>query len=138
MKSLLLPVFYGLIFGFGLALSGMNQPSKVIGFLDITGHWDPSLAFVMGGAIAVYLPVYLWTRHKLSQSILGSSFSLLPAQSIDAKLVLGALCFGAGWGLSGYCPGPALSSVGAFSANAAWFSIFMVLGIMLTPKRFIA
>ena len=100
----------GLIFAIGLGLAGMTQPAKVIGFLDLTGAWDPSLAFVMGGAVLVGLiafPLILARRRPW----LGGRFALPERNDIDAPLVAGAALFGMGWGLSGYCPGPALVSL---------------------------
>lgn len=100
----------GLLFALGLALSGMTQPSKVIGFLDVSGHWDPSLAFVMLGAISVHF-VALRVAKKRAAPLLAPTFELPARDHIDGKLVAGAALFGLGWGLSGYCPGPALVSV---------------------------
>lgn len=100
----------GVLFAAGLALSGMTDPAKVIGFLDVGGDWQPALAFVMGGALAVYAVAY---RVALAR---GVKLHLAPESKIDAKLLTGAVIFGAGWGLVGYCPGPALVSLGAGSA----------------------
>jgi uncharacterized membrane protein YedE/YeeE len=100
----------GLIFGLGLILSGMTDASKVIGFLDLAGRWDPSLAFVMGGAILVGVAPFRFARGR-EKSLLGDVMRLPTARQIDRRLVLGGLAFGTGWGLAGYCPGPALASV---------------------------
>jgi uncharacterized membrane protein YedE/YeeE len=115
----------GLVFGWGLMLSGMANPAKVLGFLDITGRWDPSLALVMGGAIAVALPAFVWVRGRQA-SVLGEPLPAPPAQGIDRRLVGGSLLFGAGWGLAGYCPGPALVAVGMGQGSA----VLLVLGML--------
>jgi len=100
----------GLLFGLGLTLSGMSDPAKVLGFLNITGDWIPDLIFVMGGAVIVTVLVTPWVLRR-SSPLLASSFSLPAAQTLDKRLVGGAVLFGIGWGLSGYCPGPALVSL---------------------------
>lgn len=100
----------GVLFGVGLAVSGMTLPSKVAGFLDFTGSWDPTLMFVMGGAIGVHALVY-WLARKRPSPILADRFQLPTRRDIDARLVLGAAIFGVGWGLGGYCPGPAVTSL---------------------------
>jgi uncharacterized membrane protein YedE/YeeE len=120
----------GLLFGAGLIVGGMTQPSKVIGFLDFAGDWDPSLAFVMGGAIAVYLPL-LRIITKGSKPLFGMSFSLPTRRDIDGQLVLGAALFGIGWGLAGYCPGPAFTAVGSLAPTALLFASAMVFGFGL-------
>lgn len=102
--------FCGLLFGVGLIISGMTDPSKVIGFLDLTGNWDPSLAFVMGGAVLVGSIAFRLAKRR-SETWLGETLGLPTANQIDKRLVLGALTFGVGWGLAGYCPGPALASL---------------------------
>ena len=102
----------GLIFGVGLILAGMTDPSKVIGFLDIAGAWDPSLAFVMGGAIFVGVFAFRYAKRSTS-SVLGEEMRLPTNHAIDKPLVIGSLMFGAGWGLVGFCPGPALTSLGS-------------------------
>ena len=99
--------FVGLLFGLGLLLSGMTDPAKVLGFLDLFGIWDPSLAFVMGGAIAVGFFAFALAR-KRTTSFLGGPLHLPKSTRIDQRLVLGGLTFGAGWGLAGFCPGPGL------------------------------
>jgi uncharacterized protein len=100
----------GLLFGAGLVLGGMTDPAKVRGFLDFGGNWDPSLALVMAGAIAAHLPAYRLIR-KRSAPVLAASFQVPTRKDIDAKLLLGAALFGLGWGLGGYCPGPAVTSL---------------------------
>ena len=100
----------GLIFGIGLILSGMTDPAKVIAFLDLAGRWDPSLAMVMGGAILVGLVAFRFAA-KRSTSLLGEPMRLPTTRATDTRLVAGSLAFGAGWGLAGFCPGPALASL---------------------------
>lgn len=99
----------GVLFSWGLVLAGMTQPSKVIGFLDFGGDWDPSLAFVMGGAILVHALAYRYVKRR-SSPVWALSFQIPTRRDIDVRLVLGAVLFGLGWGLAGYCPGPAISS----------------------------
>jgi uncharacterized protein len=107
MNALLTSFISGMVFALGLGISGMTRPVKVIGFLDFFGTWDASLAFVMIGAIAVYFAAYRWSS-KMPSPLLASDFSLPKRSDLDAKLILGAAIFGAGWGLGGFCPGPAL------------------------------
>lgn len=120
----------GLVFAVGLGLSGMTQPSKVIGFLNVSGDWDPSLAFVMGGAIAVHLTVNRFVQ-KRGRPLLADIFHLPTRQDVDAKLVLGAVLFGVGWGLGGFCPGPALVSAAAGQASALVFVAAMTVGMLI-------
>lgn len=118
----------GLVFGLGLIISGMANPAKVIGFLDLAGPWDPSLAFVMAGAIAVGL-VGFFVAGKRTVSFLGAEMKLPAARHIDRRLVLGSLLFGVGWGIAGFCPGPALVALGMGEAKAAVFVAAMLLGM---------
>ena len=120
----------GLIFGLGLMVSGMTDPSKVIGFLDLAGRWDPSLAFVMVGAIVVSAIGYAVAR-KRTVSFLGGAMHLPAERQIDRRLVLGSLAFGTGWGLAGFCPGPAIVSLGAGQDKAVVFVIAMLAGMAL-------
>ncbi|WP_295534817.1 YeeE/YedE family protein [uncultured Pseudacidovorax sp.] len=120
----------GLVFGLGLLLSGMADPAKVLGFLDLAGPWNPSLAFVMGGAIAVAAPAFALARRR-SHGLLGAAMQLPQATQIDRRLVLGSLAFGAGWGLAGFCPGPALVSAAAGYREAWLFVAAMVAGMAL-------
>ncbi|MEY2840808.1 MAG: hypothetical protein RJB60_3107 [Pseudomonadota bacterium] len=120
----------GLIFGIGLLASGMANPAKVLGFLDLAGSWDPSLALVMAGAIAVGLLGFHRTKGR-RLSWLGLPMKLPTATQIDRRLVLGSLTFGAGWGLAGYCPGPAIVSLGAGQSSALVFVLAMVAGMLL-------
>jgi uncharacterized protein len=120
----------GLLFGWGLLISGMTDPSKVIGFLDLAGAWDPSLAFVMGGAVLVGL-VGFTVAKKRTSSFLGSAMHLPTSRHIDRRLVLGSLTFGAGWGLAGFCPGPGIVAMGAGESKAALFVVAMIAGMLV-------
>lgn len=122
--------FVGLLFGVGLLLSGMADPAKVLGFLDLIGPWDPSLALVMGGAILVGFFAFALAK-KRTTSFLGGALHLPQANQIDRRLVIGSLLFGAGWGLAGFCPGPALVSLFAGQPKAAVFVVAMVAGMIL-------
>lgn len=120
----------GALFGAGLIVSGMYDPRKVRAFLDVTGDWDPSLAFVMGGAIAVAAPAFALARARRNigrGALSGEPLPANPPRRIDRRLVAGSLLFGVGWGLSGYCPGPALLSIG-IGATAAFPFIAAMLG----------
>lgn len=121
--------FAGLLFGLGLILSGMTNPAKVLGFLDIFGNWDPSLAFVMGGAILVGLFAFGLAK-KRTTSFLGSALHLPKSTDIDKRLIIGSLMFGAGWGLAGFCPGPALVSMAAGHEKAFIFVAAMLVGML--------
>ena len=120
----------GLLFGVGLILAGMTDPSKVLGFLDLAGLWDPSLAFVMGGAILVSLGAFALAKQRTT-SFLGGAMHLPTSRDIDKRLVIGSLLFGAGWGLAGFCPGPALVSVGTGNPKAVVFVLAMLAGMAL-------
>ncbi len=119
----------GLIFGLGLILSGMTDPGKVIGFLDLFGSWDPSLAFVMGGAIFVGLFAFALAK-KRTTNFLGQALHLPKSNQIDKRLVLGSLVFGAGWGLAGFCPGPAWVTMASGNTKALIFVIAMIAGMI--------
>jgi uncharacterized membrane protein YedE/YeeE len=120
----------GLLFGIGLLVSGMTDPAKVQGFLDLAGAWDPSLAFVMGGAILVGIGAFAVAKRRTS-NFLGGAMHLPTARDIDRRLVVGSLLFGAGWGLAGFCPGPGLVAMGAGEPKAAIFVAAMVGGMLL-------
>ncbi len=120
----------GLLFGLGLLLSGMTDPGKVIGFLDLFGQWDPSLGFVMGGAILVGFFAFAFAK-KRTRSFLGGALTLPTSNIIDKRLVIGSLLFGAGWGLAGFCPGPALVSMAAGQEKALIFVAAMVFGMTI-------
>lgn len=120
----------GLLFGLGLILSGMIYPAKVIGFLNIFGVWDPSLAFVMLGGIAIYTVLHFLHIKKVD-TLLGYT-KLLPKKTlIDKKLIIGSALFGIGWGLIGYCPGPALVGFGTFGMEAITFVVAMIAGMTI-------
>jgi uncharacterized membrane protein YedE/YeeE len=122
--------FVGLLFGWGLLISGMTDPAKVIGFLNLAGAWDPSLALVMGGGILVGVFGFAWAK-KRTTTFLGAAMHLPTSSDIDRRLVLGSLIFGAGWGLAGFCPGPGIVSMGAGESKAALFVAAMVGGMLL-------
>ena len=130
MKHRLSEFAAGLIFGIGLILSGMIDPGKVLGFLDLAGAWDPSLALVMGGAILVGGLGFWWAQRR-TVNLLGGELNLSQSTLIDRRLVLGSLTFGVGWGLAGFCPGPALVSLGAGQPKAIVFVLAMVVGMGL-------
>ncbi|EOD78772.1 putative transporter component [Grimontia indica] len=127
----LVALMSGFLFGLGMMVSGMVNPAKVIGFLDVFGEWDPSLALVMGGALLVFLPGYFLLVRKQPKPALADSFSVNPSQQIDKKLVAGSLIFGIGWGLAGICPGPAVTAIGSGSSLIALFVASMVCGMYL-------
>ena len=125
----------GALFGLGIAVSGMIDPAKVQGFLNITGNWDPSLALVMGGALGVFAPGYwLWQRSGRAQCALGSDLPKVPAPVIDKRLIIGATTFGVGWGLVGICPGPAVGLLGSLQWQAGLFMLAMLAGFWLVGK----
>jgi len=120
----------GLVFGIGLIVSGMSDPAKVIGFLDLTGKWDPSLALVMAGAISVAMGAFALAKRRQS-TFLGFPLKLPAATAIDRRLVVGSLLFGAGWGLAGICPGPGLVLIGAGIPKGLLFVAAMLAGMGL-------
>jgi uncharacterized membrane protein YedE/YeeE len=120
----------GLLFGIGLIVSGMTDPSKVIGFLDLAGKWNPSLGFVMGGAILVGFAAFRFAGGRTT-SLLGEPMRLPTARHIDRRLIFGGLAFGAGWGLAGYCPGPALASLASGGAKPLMFGAALVAGMAI-------
>lgn len=119
----------GLLFGLGLMLSGMTDPGKVVGFLDLFGTWDPSLALVMGGAIMVGFFAFTVAKKRTS-TFLGGAMRLPTNMDMDKKLVIGSLLFGAGWGLAGFCPGPALVSMADGQPKALVFVLAMLVGML--------
>ncbi len=120
----------GLLFGLGLLVSGMANPAKVLGFLDLAGHWDPSLALVMAGAILVGLVAFRLASQR-QRSLLAEPMRLPTSRDIDRRLVLGGIGFGVGWGLAGFCPGPALVALGAGEMKAVVFVAAMLAGMAL-------
>lgn len=111
MRSLLAALPSGMVFGFGLTLSQMTDPQRILGFLNLHGDWDPTLVYVMAGALFVSLPGYALLRRR-SKPLFGDRFASPPRWPVDLRLIVGACCFGIGWGLSGYCPGPAVVAAG--------------------------
>ena len=128
MITLIASLLVGLVFGLGLIVSGMADPAKVLGFLDLAGAWDPSLALVMVGAISVAAIAFAVAR-KRTVSLLGAAMKLPTARDIDRRLVVGSLLFGVGWGIAGFCPGPALVALGAGEVKALVFVVAMLAGM---------
>ena len=117
----------GFIFGLGLVISSMTNPTKVIGFLDITGNWDPSLMFVMIGAIVVSAPIFYLLRNK-TKPLFELNFEIPTVKNLDKQLILGSSLFGIGWGIVGFCPGPAISSLFLLNPLSILFVISMIVG----------
>ena len=126
--TLLVSLLTGLVFGIGLIVSGMADPAKVLGFLDLAGAWDPSLAFVMAGAIAVGVVAFAVARRRTA-SFLGAEMKLPTARQIDRRLVAGSVVFGIGWGVAGFCPGPGLVALGMGEIKAVLFVAAMLVGM---------
>ena len=133
-KSNIASFICGILFSIGLGISGMTQPQKVIGFLDVFGEWDLSLVFVMFGAVLSYLILQLWIQRNFSIPVLGGSFQIPSRKDLDRSLIIGALLFGSGWGIGGYCPGPAITSLGSGSVNALLFVVAMGVGMLLADR----
>lgn len=130
----LVALLAGALFGFGLSLSGMLDPARVLGFLNLaSGHWDPSLAFVLGGAVLVAVPGLMLQR-RLRRPVLDDSFHLPEKTEIDGRLVAGSALFGAGWGLAGFCPGPAVSALSMGLAPVLLFVAAMAVGMILHDR----
>lgn len=125
-----LALVLGALFGAGLLLAGMTDPARVVGFLNVGGHWDPSLALVMGGAIAVYAPAALWIRRHRPTPLIDRTFHLPTRRDLDGALLIGAALFGIGWGLGGLCPGPGVVAAAAGNATAAGFVAAMLVGML--------
>ena len=121
----------GLVFGLGLIISGMADPAKVLNFLDLFGTWDPSLAFVMGGAIAVTAPGFAILFHRRDAPLFDSKFRLPTRTDLDPRLLAGAAIFGTGWGLGGFCPGPALTALPMAASGTLVFVPTMLIGMWL-------
>ncbi len=133
--NLLIALISGLVFGLGLLLSGMANPTKVQGFLDVFGgHWDPSLALVMAGAIAVAAPLFWLIEHR-GRTLRGEALNLPSKQGVNGRLLAGGALFGIGWGLAGYCPGPALVALGSGTLPALGFVAAMLVGMALVDLR---
>lgn len=136
--NILISLAAGVIFGAGLLISGMMDPAKVKGFLDLFGNWDPSLMFVMGSALAITIPAFHFILKKDKPSA-APLFDLPLNNAIDKPLLLGAAVFGIGWGLYGYCPGPAISSLASLSLSSLIFVLCMIVGMFaaqaVSPKK---
>ncbi len=129
MTRWIVPLVSGVLFACGLALAGMTRPAKVFAFLDLTGAWDPSLAFVMIGAIGVHTVAYVAMR-RLDRPWTGETFQVPTRRDVDARLLAGAALFGVGWGISGFCPGPALAALGSGSWQVLVFFAAMLAGMV--------
>lgn len=137
MNQLVVALLSGILFAVGLAIAGMTDPAKVIAFLDVTGQrvpWDPSLALVMAGAIASYSSAYWWSKRALRKPLFAPSFAELRGSGLDRRLLGGAAIFGVGWGLAGYCPGPAIVSLATGSASALAFCAAMAAGFWISRR----
>lgn len=133
-KNIIVAYLVGLLFAVGLSISGMLQPQKVIGFLDLFHDWNPSLIFVMLGAIAIHFSYYFAIKPRFKTPVLAESYQVPNRTDLTSSLFLGAALFGIGWGLGGYCPGPALASLPTFSLNPIVFIFFMMIGMALYRK----
>ena len=120
----------GALFGLGLAMSGMTDPRRVLGFLDVFGDFDPALAFVLGGAVATTTLLFRFVLRR-GRPVLADTFHLSGLRHVDRRLLGGAAIFGVGWGIAGYCPGPALAGLGVWSSEALWFVPAMLLGMLV-------
>ena len=129
----LVALFCGTIFGIGLVISQMINPAKVLGFLNVFGEWDPSLAFVMIGALIVSSPLFHLFKNK-EKPIFFTSFSTSENKEIDKRLIIGSILFGAGWGLAGLCPGPAISSIALLNISSVTFVFSMFIGFYIASK----
>lgn len=129
MKRLVYALAAGALFGLGLAVSGMTDADKVLNFLDLTGRWDPSLALVMAGALAVATPGYAWARRR-ERAVCGDALQLPTATQVDQRLLLGSVVFGIGWGIAGFCPGPALANLAHGQLD-----VFVFVGALLAGSQ---
>lgn len=133
MRRIVHGVVAGALFGLGLAVSGMTHPDKVLNFLDPAGQWDPSLALVMGGALAVAAPGFAWVRRR-GHSLVGDALPAAPSTRVDLRLLLGSALFGIGWGLAGYCPGPALANLAHGTTEAMVFVVALLVGSQFSRR----
>ena len=131
--TLIVALLSGILFGVGLHLSGMTDPQKVLGFLDLAGAWQPTLAFVMGGALLVTLPAFALIRIR-SKPLLETKFHFPISKELDRPLLLGAAYFGIGWGIAGYCPGPAIASLATGAPSIAAFCVAMIGGMWIADR----
>ena len=129
----LISLLSGIIFGLGLTISGMVNPQKVLGFLNLFGEWDPSLIFVMVGAIIIFAPLHYIFKKK-SRPILAKNFITIDNKNIDKKLLIGSGLFGTGWGLAGLCPGPAIASISFLNPSSLIFVLFMFVGFFIANR----
>lgn len=120
----------GILFGLGLTISGMSNPGKVIGFLDLAGNWDPTLLLVMGGGVLVTIPAFHWIL-KRPEPLFADKFYLPTIKQVDRKLLAGAVLFGIGWGIAGFCPGPALAALVTLNSSVLLFVAAMIAGMLL-------
>jgi uncharacterized protein len=127
MKRLAVAFVAGIVFAVGLGISGMTDPARILGFLDVAGHWDPSLAFVMFGAVAVHIGPAQWAL-RARRPLWSGAFALPAGTAVDGRLLAGSILFGVGWGIAGYCPGPAIVNLAAPSRPLLAFVAAMVLG----------
>lgn len=132
-SNLIIIIASGILFGLGLSVSEMVNPARVLGFLNILGHWDPTLIFVMGGALTVAVPGFQYAR-LMHKPVLGMSFSMPGKKDLDKKLILGAVLFGIGWGLAGICPGPSLVALNAFDGRIVLFVVALLAGLLFHDK----
>ena len=129
----LISLLSGIIFGLGLTISGMVNPQKVLGFLNLFGEWDPSLIFVMVGAIIIFAPLHFIFKRK-SRPIFAKEFQIINNRNIDKKLLIGSGLFGTGWGLAGLCPGPAIASISFLNPSSLIFVLFMFVGFFIANR----
>ena len=134
MPNILFALISGLLFGAGLTVSMMVDPVRVLGFLDVFGDWDPTLGFVMGGGLLVYLPIYQFYIKPRQKSIFGETIDTPNASKLTAKLLIGSALFGVGWGLGGICPGPGITNLTAGLPGIMLFVLFMLLGMVVAGK----
>ncbi|MFT5321852.1 MAG: putative membrane protein YedE/YeeE [Pseudohongiellaceae bacterium] len=132
-SNLLVIITSGILFGLGLSVSEMVNPARVLGFLNILGPWDPTLIFVMAGALTVAVPGFQYAR-LMHKPFLAVSFSIPGKKDLDKKLILGAVIFGLGWGLAGICPGPSLVALNSLDIKVVWFVLSMLVGIVVHDK----
>ena len=132
-KILIAYLFSGIVFGFGLSLSEMINPARVIAFLDVTGVWDPTLMMVMLSTLSITFPLFHFVL-KLEQPLFANAFSLPSKKDLDKRLIIGAILFGIGWGLAGFCPGPAIAGLATLSSEVVIFVFAMFFGYLIASK----
>jgi len=130
----LVSLIAGILFGAGLVIGGMTDPGKVIGFLDLAGRWDPSLAFVMGAALCVTLPVFQFVVRGRARPVLGPRYYLPTRTDLDPQLLIGSVLFGIGWGIAGLCPGPAIANLASGAPEVLAFVAAMIAGMWLRDR----